>query len=1007
MATTESKQGLNVTELQIEGMTCASCVRRVEKALSKVPGVTEASVNYATERASVAHESVDIAALTKAVSDAGYVAKPREDPHAQHMVVPTPMDHSGMSQDGTSHDGMGHDEHAEHMAVESDERLAAMRTNLLMAVALTVPTVLLSMLWHPRPEWVNGLLLGLATPVIFWNGRQFFVSAWKGARHFSATMDSLIALGAGAAWAYSTYALAAFSGNSHHQSEHIYFETGAVIVTLILVGKYLEARSKSRMSGAIQKLLGLSPKTATVVLEGGREEEHPVEHLTVGTVLRVRPGEKLAVDGVVTEGESFVDESMLTGEPLPVKKTVGDHVTGATLNTTGALLYRATKVGKDTALSQIVRLVERAQGSKAPVQKLADRVSAVFVPIVILLAIGTFAFWMSRGVGFAEALIPAVAVLVIACPCALGLATPTAIMVGTGRGAELGILIKDGTVLEKAGAIRSVLLDKTGTITNGKPELTDVETFSSLSKDEALSLAASAELRSEHPIARAIVEGAKKVLEPHNPESFQAQGGRGVQAVVDGRMVVLGSLRIMEEWTVTVPEAAKLRLAELESASKTAVLLAVDGSFEAILAVSDTVGEHSKAAVEELKGMGIVPVMVTGDNRRTAENIARTVGISAVEAQVMPGDKAEVVKRHQADGATAMVGDGINDAPALAQADLGIAMGSGTDVAMETAGITLLRHDLRGVPQAIRLAKATLNTIRWNLVWAFGYNVVAIPLAAMGKMSPMLAAGAMAFSSVSVILNSLRLRGFGKSGAGRDRNTANPTEGTKPMTKNKIIMSALSIVLGGAILVGLQACGVPTPNSTAAGDGHEHAASKGTAAQAAGGSPSAQLHAVMMRPMESMNTSGDVDTDFASLMIPHHQGAIDMAKIELEHGQNEELKKMARAIVDSQAKEIEVLKKHAQGGGAGDHAGHSGASGGETPSSQLHAIMMRSMKDMSTTGDVDRDFAALMIPHHQGAIDMARIELQHGKDDELKAMARAIVDAQAKEIEVLKKHTGK
>ncbi|RYG26121.1 copper-translocating P-type ATPase [bacterium] len=736
-----NEEGSNETELQIEGMTCASCVRRVERALSKVPGVAEASVNYATERATVSHDGhVDVGALAQAVADAGYAAKP-------HQEQPVKEEHHA------------HDEHAEHLAVESDDRLAAMRTNLLMAVALTVPTVLLSMFWHPRPEWVNGMLLGLATPVIFWNGRQFFVSSWKGVKHFTATMDSLIALGAGAAWLYSTYALIAFTGNPHHQSEHVYFETGAVIVTLILVGKYLEARSKSRMSGAIQKLLGLSPKTATVITPHG-EEEHPVEHLAVGTVIRVRPGEKLAVDGVVLEGESFVDESMLTGEPIPVKKSVGDTVTGATLNTTGALLYRATKVGKDTALAQIVRLVERAQGSKAPVQKLADRVSAVFVPIVILLAIGTFAIWMARGASLAEALIPAVAVLVIACPCALGLATPTAIMVGTGRGAELGILIKDGTVLEKAGSIRSVLLDKTGTITKGKPRLTEVETFGALTKEEALRLAASAELRSEHPIARAIAEA---VADAPSPESFEAQGGRGVQAIVDGHAVVIGTKRLMNEWTVAVPAAAITRLNELESQSKTAVLLAVNGSFEAILAVADTIGDHSGEAVNDLKRMGIVPVMVTGDNRQTAENIALSVGIDEVEAQVLPGDKAEVVKRHQSAGATAMVGDGINDAPALAQADLGIAMGSGTDVAMETAGITLLRHDLRGVPQAIQLSRATLSTIRWNLFWAFGYNVVMIPLAAMGRMSPMLAAGAMAFSSVSVILNSLRLRRFGKA----------------------------------------------------------------------------------------------------------------------------------------------------------------------------------------------------------------------------------------------------
>ena len=723
------------TELEIEGMTCASCVRRVEKALTRVPGVTEASVNYATARASVSHEGhIDATNLAKAVSDAGYHAHPHKS---------------------------GHDEHAAHTAVESDERQRSMRTNLTMAVALTVPTVLVSMLWHPRPEWANVMLLALATPVVFVNGRDFFASAYKGAKHLSATMDSLVALGAGAAWLFSLYALFAFRG--HLQSEHVYFETGAVIVTLILTGKYLEARSKSRMSGAIGKLLGLAPKVATVVFADGQEEERAVERLSVGTVLRVRPGEKLAVDGVVVEGDSYVDESMLTGEPLPVKKTVGDRVTGATLNTTGALLVRATEVGENTTLAGIVRLVERAQGSKAPVQKLADRVSAVFVPVVILIALGTLFVWMARGAGFAEALVPAVAVLVIACPCALGLATPTAIMVGTGRGAELGILIKDGSVLEKAGSIRSVLLDKTGTLTLGKPELTDVATFGDLTEEEALRLAASAELPSEHPIARAIVAGAReKGLALAPPEGFQAQGGRGVTAFVEGRPVLVGSLRLMTDGEIALSEKVKSGLDRLEGQSKTAVLLALGGRFEAILAVSDPMGEHSAEAIRDLKGMGIVPVMVTGDNRQTASIVARSLGIETVEAEVLPERKAEVVERHQAQGATAMVGDGINDAPALAQADLGIAMGSGTDVAMDTAGITLLRHDLRGVPQAIRLSKATLSTIRWNLFWAFGYNAVAIPLAASGRMSPMLAAGAMAFSSVSVILNSLRLKGFGR-----------------------------------------------------------------------------------------------------------------------------------------------------------------------------------------------------------------------------------------------------
>ncbi len=747
MSTTPTDHDPKTTELQIEGMTCASCVRRVERALGRVPGVSESSVNFATERATVAHDpAIDLATLEKAVSDAGYKAfSVAENPTAP----------------GTNSDPHAQDE-------PEDDRLRSMRNNLWEATAYTIPLVILSMFWHPRPEWVNGLLLGLATPVTFWHGRQFFINAWKGLRHLSASMDTLIAMGAGAAWAYSLYALIAFSGNHHLQSNHIYFETGAVIVTLILLGRYLEAKSKSRMSGAIQKLMGLAPTSATVILEDGQEVQRAIRDIEVGTVIRVRPGEKLAVDGEVIEGESFIDESMLTGEPLPVRKGVGDSVTGATLNTSGTLLYRATKVGSDTALAQIIRMVERAQGSKAPVQELADRVSGVFVPIVILIAIATFAVWISRGSAFADALIPAVAVLVIACPCALGLATPTAVMVGTGRGAELGILIKDGSVLEEAGAIRTVLLDKTGTITRGRPVLTDVEPLGELDRPTVLGLAAAVESFSEHPLARAITESARTEGEIPRAESFTAHGGRGVTAIVDDQTVIVGSQRLITESGVAIDPRTEARIEALESQGKTAVLLARNGRAEAILAVADTVHEHSAEAIDQIKALGLKPIMVTGDNRRNAEIIAREVGIQEVEAQVLPGDKAEVVKRHQQQGPTAMVGDGINDAPALAQSDLGIAMGSGTDVAMETAGVTLLRSDLRGVPQAIRLARATLSTIRWNLFWAFGYNVIMIPLAAVGKLNPMLAAAAMAFSSVSVVLNSLRLRRFGKNRAPSD-----------------------------------------------------------------------------------------------------------------------------------------------------------------------------------------------------------------------------------------------
>ncbi|MGV3618386.1 MAG: heavy metal translocating P-type ATPase [Fimbriimonas sp.] len=737
------------TELQIAGMTCASCVRRVERAIAKVPGVTEASVNFANERATVAHDSaVDALTLIKAVEDAGYAAKP-------HGLPPSHGHPSAME---AAEDLPSAEDHHAHLAPDADSR-----TTFLLAAALTIPAAALSMLWHPRPEWANWLLFALTTPVIFWSGRQFFVVTWKALRHGSATMDTLIAMGAGASWAYSTYALIAFGGgHAHLQSEHIYFETGAVIVTLILLGRFLEARAKGNMSGAIKGLMGLAPKSATVVHADGHETEVPIERLQIGSLVRVRPGEKIAVDGRVEEGESYVDESMLTGEPIPITKRVGDAVVGGTLNQGGTLLYRATKVGADTTLAQIVKMVERAQGSKAPVQRLADRVSAVFVPIVILLALGTFLYYrVAFGATWDAALLPAVAVLVIACPCALGLATPTALIVGTGRGAELGVLIKDGTALERAGVVREILLDKTGTITQGRPSLTDVRTTGSLSEPELLRLLAGAEVPSEHPVARAIVEGARtRGVQPPRAEGFKAHGGRGVEAIVDGHAVLVGTRRLMADWAFSVSPTVEELLMALEAEGKTAMLVAVDGAVAGVLAVADAIGEHSPAAIRDLKALGLNPVMVTGDNRATAEAVARKVGIDQVEAQVLPADKAAIVQKHQGIGATAMVGDGVNDAPALAQADLGIAIGGGTDVAMETAGVTLLRSDLRGVATAIRLARATLVTIRWNLVWAFGYNVVMIPLAMSGRLNPMWAAGAMAISSISVIANSLRLRRF-------------------------------------------------------------------------------------------------------------------------------------------------------------------------------------------------------------------------------------------------------
>jgi Cu+-exporting ATPase len=573
-------------------------------------------------------------------------------------------------------------------------------------------------------------------------------------------MDTLVAIGSGAAWAYSSYALLKPQEHSHGQSEQIYFETGAVIVSLILLGRFLEAKAKTRMSDSIQKLMNLAPKEATVLDADGSSRKVSIQDLKVGDIIRVRPGERIATDGTVLDGESFVNESMVTGEPIPTSKHVGDLVIGGTVNDRGTLTFRADKVGTETTLAHIAKLVQHAQGSKAPMQAIADKISSIFVPIVILIAILTLVFSLMLGRGLESATMAAVAVLVIACPCALGLATPTALIVGTGRGAELGILVKDGEALERAGNIKTILLDKTGTLTQGRPKLTQITPFAAWSESEALNFSASLEALSEHPIARAVVDAAtEKNLELGSVSNFEAIRGKGVQGSVAGQSGFVGKPSWIAELGIQLSDEATTLVALLEGEGKT-VFIASAGSNLAVLAVSDTVGEHSREAVELMKAIGVIPVMVTGDNRSTAEFVARQVGIEQVEAQVLPAEKAAFVQKYQEQGATAMVGDGINDAPALAQADLGVAMGSGTDVAMETAGITLLRSDLRGVSQAIRLARATLGTIRWNLFWAFVYNVVMIPLAAAGLLSPMLAAGAMAFSSVSVILNSLRLRRF-------------------------------------------------------------------------------------------------------------------------------------------------------------------------------------------------------------------------------------------------------
>lgn len=726
------------TQLDIEGMSCASCVARVEKALSKVDGVSLASVNFANHVGSVSHgPETSAAQLVAAVEKAGYSAMPR----------PSELPH-------------GHDasEHAAHLKAESEAHLKRSKSELVIATLLTIPIVLVSMLWHPRPATVNWGLFAMTTPVVFYFGRRFFIQAWSALKHVSATMDTLIAVGTLAAWTYSVYGLVRFS-DPHMQSAHIYFESAAGIAVLVLLGRYLEDRAKSHMSGAIKKLMGLAPKEATRVLDDGTEQTVALDAIQVGDRLKLRPGEKVAVDGVVDSGSTFIDESMLTGEPVPVSKSSGDQITAGTVNQDGSLVYQATKVGAETMLAQIVKMVERAQGSKAPMQRLADKVSSVFVPAVIIISILTgvltFAFLRSTD----AAILRAVAVLVIACPCALGLATPTALMVGTGRGAELGILVKDGETLERAGGVKTVLMDKTGTITQGRPDLTDYESVGTLGRQDALSLAASLESHSEHPVAKAVVRAARESQIPLlDVAGFASVSGKGVRGTIASQDWQLASPAAAAATVDLTPVADLIR--KWQGEAKTAFVLHDGQNPAAVFAVADVVAENSRQAVAEIRRMGLKTVMVTGDNRETAQVIAKQVGIDSVEAEVLPEGKAGIVIAHQKHGSVAMVGDGINDAPALAQADLGIAMGHGTDVAMETAGITILRSDLRAVPKSILLSKATMTTIKTNLFWAFVYNVLMIPLAAAGMLSPMLAAGAMAFSSISVVLNSLRLKRF-------------------------------------------------------------------------------------------------------------------------------------------------------------------------------------------------------------------------------------------------------
>lgn len=726
--------------LPVEGMTCASCVARVEKAIKTVDGVESAAVNLATEKATIKINPLraNTQLIATAVEDAGY-----------KLVVenlPKQTDHS-----------------------EHNEAYDKIKKDLILSASLATPIMFISMV--SMTDWfmnvspltmdeINKVLFVLTSIIMFTAGKRFFTIAWKLAKRFESDMNTLVAVGTGVAYLFSSIVVLfpEWLPESIDMMD-VYFDTASTIITLILLGKMLEARAKQRASDAMKKLISIQPRIANVRID---EEfrEISIDDVVIGNVILVRPGEKIPVDGIIVKGETSIDESMMTGESIPVAKSIGEKVIGGTINTTGSIEFRATAVGRDTMLSQVVRLVEEAQGSKAPVQALADKISSIFVPIVLGISLLTFVLgYFVWNLEFVQAMLHAIAVLIIACPCALGLATPTAIMVGTGKGASLGILIKNAESLERAGAITTVVFDKTGTITEGKPTVTNIETFTGFEKNDLLTLSASVEYQSEHPLSKAIVaEAMKHKLSLKSVESFLANPGFGITGKVDGKNIVIGKEAIMRESLVNIDEA-NAKVSQLQHEGKTVIYVGIQRKLAGIIAIADIVRETSKASISTLRSMNINVALLTGDNKATAEAIAAEVGISTVIANVLPKEKSEYIKQLQSKGEiVAMVGDGINDAPALAQANVSLAMASGTDVALETADIALMRHDLRAVVGAIILSRKTIRTIKQNLFWAFIYNVIGIPLAAFGMLNPAFAAGAMAFSSVSVISNSLRLK---------------------------------------------------------------------------------------------------------------------------------------------------------------------------------------------------------------------------------------------------------